>query len=79
MWISSKKYDTLWEEKYQLQKDKALLIRILSGVVLSQGGKVIIPMPSTDSRTLHWKGAEDGTVTIKSKVFDLENGEFETK
>ena len=78
MWLSSKKYDKLWERAYGLQKDKDLLIRILSGVIIAQGGKVIIPNPSADSRSLIWKTDENGQVTIESKIINIDSGEMIT-
>ena len=78
MWISAKKYESLWEEKYQLQKDKDLLVRLLSALILSQDGEVTISMPSTDSRTLHWKDNDDGSLTMKSEVYNLKDGTFKT-
>lgn len=77
MWISTEKYDKLWERAYKLQNEKDTLIRILSGVVLFYGGKVIIPMPSYDSRALNWSTNEDGTVKITSKFHPLKDGKFD--
>jgi len=74
MWLSSKKYDELWEQRFKLQKEKDELIRILSGVVVAQGGKITIPMPSADSRTLRWQGTKDGQLTIESEIYDLKSG-----
>jgi hypothetical protein len=78
MWLSSKRYDTLWEEKYKLQKEKDTLIRLLSGIVIANGGKIIIPMPSSDSRTLRWKEQNDGSLIIESEVCGLTKGELHT-
>lgn len=78
MWISSKRYDSLWDRTYQLQKEKDELIRILSGIVVGKGGKIIIPIPSTDSRTLRWKGLKDGTLVVESEVYGLKEREMST-
>ena len=78
MWISVKKYDELWDEKYKLQNDKDLLTRLLSGLVLFYGGNVEMPMPSNDSRAIEWHGTEGGTIKLKSKVYGLKNGKSET-
>ena len=77
MWISSKKYEKLWEKAYSLQTEKDSLIRVLSGVVLSQGGVITIPIPSTDSRTLSYENKSDGTLEIKSEIYNLTSNEFE--
>ena len=77
MWVSTKRYDELWEKLNTLQNDKDTLIRVLSGVVLFYGGKVKIPMPSNDSRTLTWHTNEDGNVEIKSKFHPLKSGKFD--
>lgn len=79
MWLSSKRYDALWETKDQLQKEKDTLIRLLSGIVISQGGEITIPIPSHDSRTLQWNGHDNGSVTIKSKICNLEKGKLNTQ
>lgn len=78
MWLTTKRYDDLWQAKYDLQKEKDLLIRILSGVVINQGGVITISMPSSDSRTLSWIPHEDGTLTITSKIYGLEEKELST-
>ena len=78
MWISSKRYDELFEENWQMRKDKDTLIRLLSGVVVGKGGKIKIPMPSTDTRTLRWGDNKDGSVTIESEIYNLTKGELST-
>ena len=78
MWISSKRYHELWQEVHNLQKDKDTLIRMVSGIVVHQGGEITIPLPSNDSRTLSWTNGRNGTVIIKSEVYDTKDMKFKT-
>ncbi len=76
MWLSSKRYDEIWDKTYELQRDKDELIRVVSGLVMSQGGSVTIPIPSRISFRLQWDDCKDGTMKIKSEVTNLKNVEY---
>ena len=42
MWISTKRYDELWQKRHDLQLEKESLIRLLSGVILNNGGQNLL-------------------------------------
>ena len=79
MWISSKRYEELWEEKRQLINDKNELIRALSGIVVAHGGKITIPLPSADHRSIKYGTTEAGMMEFEAKVFPLKQNKMSSE